>query len=230
MRQDRSTMGFAAALMIGVLVLLWQTVSLTELMGNEQTETIMVATQSRIPESEILSKSDLIVLGTITSVYPDGWNQESGERWSMRKDSPELEHPPAAFPIQRIEIAVEETLLSTMDTAMWLSNGRIEVVQIGNEIGKPWSDGASNISNGNRVVACLRSQTIGWRDGPQGRKEVVTLVHALNGLYLVDDDGRITNVADGSARTGLGVAESGRSHSVDRLRAAISAISLGETR
>jgi len=144
-------------------------------------------------ESDVVEMADLAVRGTVSDVSKVRWNQENGDRWSMDGDRPtNLDHPPAAFPIQTVTVRLDDVWRG----AVAAGRTSLDVVVLGNGIGQPWNAEGAFLTPGTEVVLLLDERDIGWRDGPGGRKEVLTLSGAYQGVYRVEEGERLTNAAE----------------------------------
>lgn len=140
----------------------------------------------------MIEAADAVIRGTILAVSEPRWNQTSGERWSMDADRPKsVAHPPAAFMLQTVDLAVAE---------VWRGRDvqpgdRVAFDVLGNGIGAAWNKEGAFLAPGTEVVVLLDRRSIGWRDGPGGRKEVLTLSGAYQGVYRVEVGGGLTNAS-----------------------------------
>ncbi len=145
-----------------------------------------------VGEGDVIQAADAVVRGTVVAVSAPRWNQESGERWSMDTERPtSVAHPPAAFMLQTVELTVAE---------VWRGSGigagdMVAFVVPGNGIGEAWDREGAFLTPGTDVVVLLDRRHLGWRDGPDGRKEMLTLSGAYQGVYRVGPDGGLVNAS-----------------------------------
>jgi hypothetical protein len=171
---------------------------------------------AHVAESEVVKMADLVARGTVSAVSDERWNQESGERWSMDDERPtELDHPPVAFPLQEVTVEVAETWRGAVDAA----EPNLSFVVLGNGIGQEWNAEGGYLAPGTEVVLLLDRRAIAWRDGPLGRKEVLTLAGAYQGVYRVEASDRLANAS--TARQPSAAVPDKRATTVGALRALV---------